>query len=192
MASENPPALDNPDSKISFDDHLKVIMDSDFSSDDFLKLLYNAVRRSCRNYYGYSIQSDVDDIVQSIALSLIKDDYHGLHSFNNRSSPKTWLQTIANHETSRFYRGRRFAISLEDLPPNEQTYSPSQGDKLLYDEIARKLTMGQKKLLELMILGLKTSEIAERNGTDPNSVSKSKIRLRNKIIKLLKSKDGRA
>ncbi|HEU0174257.1 MAG TPA: sigma-70 family RNA polymerase sigma factor [Blastocatellia bacterium] len=194
MASENSLSQpDNPNSEISFDDLLKLIFGSAISPDDFLRLLYEATRRSCRIYRRYFNEDDVEDIAQSIALSLIKHDYHGLLSINNRSSLKAWLQTIANHETFQFYRSQRASISLEDLSLDEQAYPPSQDDKVLYNEIAYndKLTGGQRNLLELMFLGMKTNEIAEQYGIDPGSVSKSKSRLRNKVGKLLKSGGGR-
>lgn len=195
MGAENSPSPGKMDSVISFDDILRLISDSNISLDDFLKLVYNAAQRSCRVYCRYYNQGDVEDIAQSIVLSLIKDDNRGLRSFNRRSSLKVWLQTIANHEAFHFYRGlyrgQWTAISLEDLSPDEQAYPPSQDDEVFHDEIVRKLTKGQQILLKLMLLGLKTNEIAERNGTNPDSVSRSKSRLRDKIGNLLKSDGGR-
>lgn len=187
MSPEDFPRPGEPNSEISFDDFLKLIFDSDISPDDFLKLLYNAARRSCRSYRSYFNEGDVEDIAQSIALLLIQHNYRGLRSFKSHPSLKAWLQTIANRETSHFYRGRRIAVSLEDLSPDDQAYPPNQEDKILCDGIASKLTKRQRKLLELMLLGLKTNEIAERNGIDPDSVSKSKSRLRDKVDKLLQS-----
>jgi hypothetical protein len=82
----------------------------------------------------------------SFALLLIKDDCRVLQSFDWRSSPETWLQKIANHNTIRFHRGRNGAMSLEDLSPDDRRCPPSHGDKVLYDEIAHKLklTKGQR------------------------------------------------
>lgn len=188
MVPENAPSPDNPNSEISIDDLLKLISDSDISFDDFLKLISNAAQRSCRRYRSYSNRDDVEDIAQSIVLSLIKNDCRGLRSYGSRSPLKAWLQPIANHETFHFYCRQKDAISLEDLSPDDQAYPPSQDDKVLHDEIAHKLTKGQRKLLELIRQGLRTNEIAERMEIESDSVSRSKNRLRDKIGKLLKSK----
>ena len=179
---------DNSNSEISFDDFLKLISDFGITLTDHLKIISDAVRRSYRIYRLRFNRADMEDIVQSIVLLLIKDDCRALRSFKGLSSLETWQQTIANHETIRFYRGKKDMMSLEDLSPAEQAYPPSQEDEVLHHEIVHKLTKGQRKLLELILLGLKTNEIAERNGTDPDSVSRSKSRLRNKIGTLLKSK----
>jgi RNA polymerase sigma factor (sigma-70 family) len=184
------PQSDNPNSEISLDDHLKPISDSAFSPDDLLKLIFDAVYRSYRIYHLSFNLADMEDITQSIALLLIKDDCRVLQSFDGRSSLETWLQKIANHKTIRFYRRRNGAMSLEDLSPDNWTYPPSQDNKVLWDEITRKLklTKGQRELLELIYHGLKTGEIAKRRGTKPDSISKDKRRLFDKIGKLLKSK----
>jgi len=161
------PQADNPNSEISFDDFPKLISVSALSPDDLLKLIFGAVCRSYRKYHLCFNRADMEDIAQSIALLLIRDDYRVLQSFNGRSSLETWLQKIANHGTIRFYRGRNGMVSLEDLSPDNRTYPPSQDDKVLCDEIAHKLklTKGQQELLELIYHGLKTGEIAKRRGT---------------------------
>jgi DNA-directed RNA polymerase specialized sigma24 family protein len=121
---------------------------------------------------------------------LIKDGCRVLQSFDGRSSLETWLQKIANHKTIRFYRGRNGAMRLEDLSPDDRTCPLSQDDNVLCDEIAHKLklTKGRRELLELIYQGLKTGEIAKLRGTKPDSISKDKRRLFDKIGKLLKSK----
>jgi RNA polymerase sigma factor (sigma-70 family) len=190
MALENSPSPDNPNSENSFDDLLKIIFsDSYITFDDFRKLILNAVRRSCRTYARYSNKDDMEDIAQSIVLSLIKNDCRSLRSFESRSSLKTWLQRIANYVTFHFYCTQKDVISLEDLSSGEQAYTPNYDDKVLHDEITHKLTKGQRELLEFIRKGLKTNEIAERMRIEPDSVSRSKNRLREKIGKLLKSGD---
>jgi RNA polymerase sigma factor (sigma-70 family) len=190
VTPEDSPLSDEPNSEISFDDLLKLIFGSDISPADFLKLLYDAARRSCRNYRRYYNEDDMEDLAQSIALSLIKHGYRGLRSFKGHSSAKAWLQTVADRETLHFYSGQRTAISLEDLSPDDQAYPPVQFDRALRNGIARRLTKSQRELLELMLLGLRTNEIAECNGINPDSVSRSKSRLLDKIDKLLKSSGG--
>ncbi len=181
---------DNPNSEIPFEDLLKLVSDSDISLEGLLKLISDAVLLAYRIYHLRFNWADMEDIAQSTVLLLIKDDCRVLRSFEGRSSLETWLQNIANHKTIRFCYRRKCITSLEDLAPNNQTYPPSQDDKVLCDEIAHKLklTKGQRELLELIYQGLKTKEIAERMEIKPDSVSKDKRRLFDKINEILKSK----
>jgi len=190
MASENLLSQpDNPNFEISFEDLLKLISDSVLSPDDLIRLIFDAVHRSYRTYYLHFNLADMEDIAQSIALLLIKDNCRVLRSFKGRSSLGTWLQTIANHKTIRFYRRLKGMVSLEHLLLDDQAYPPSQADKVLCYEVTSKLklTSGQRELLELIYQGLKTKEIAERKGIKPDSVSKDKRRLFDKINDFLKS-----
>jgi RNA polymerase sigma factor (sigma-70 family) len=178
-------------SGITLDDILKLISDFDTSTDDFLKLFSDAVRRAYRVYNVLPNRHDMEDIAQSIVMLLIKNDCRILRSFESRSSLETWLQVIANREVVRFHRRQKDMISLEDLAPGDQVYTPNHDDKVLHDEIIHKLTRGQRKLLDLIIHGLNTAEIAERIGIEPDSVSRNKHRLRNKVSKLLRYRGRR-
>jgi DNA-directed RNA polymerase specialized sigma24 family protein len=173
MVPENSPQQpENSNSEVSCDYILHFLSDYGLSLDEFLKLISDAARRAFRIYHLRFNQADIEDIAQSIALLLLKDDCHVLRSFGGRSSPESWLQKIANHKTIRFYRRQKGMMSLNDLSHNDCAYSTSHDDKVLWDEIVYKLklTKGQLELLELIYQGLKTKEIAERRGTKPDSV----------------------
>jgi DNA-directed RNA polymerase specialized sigma24 family protein len=147
MVPENsPPQPCDSNSEISFERLLKFISDSALSPDDLLKLILHTVRRSYQIYYLHFNLADMEDIAQSIVLLLIKDNCRVLRSFKGHSSLETWLQKIANHRTTRFYRGWRRMMNLEDLQLSNQTYPPIQDDKVLCDEITHKLklTKGQR------------------------------------------------
>jgi RNA polymerase sigma factor (sigma-70 family) len=183
MSNPNPLSQpDNTNPEISYDiqlnDPLKLTSTSlDHSLDNLMKLITDAVRRSFQLYHLRSNWADIEDIVQSIALLLIKDDSRILRSFEGRSSLETWLQKIANHETIRFYCRQRNLTDLESLSPDDQSYSPGQDDEVLLDEIVHKLPKGLQELLELIYQGFKTKDIAKQRGIRPDSISKNKHRL---------------
>ncbi|MCI0662549.1 MAG: hypothetical protein L0220_15880 [Acidobacteria bacterium] len=96
------------------------------NSETFRKLVSAAVGRAYWFYGHCSNPADVDDLTQSIILSLIKDDEQGLHSFKHLTSEKRWLQAIANHAVLRFFRGQKDLVSLKDLTPDDSACPPNQ------------------------------------------------------------------
>lgn len=177
MALDNSQSPNDPNSEVSIDD-------------DFLKLIADTVRRAYGIYNHRPNRDDMEDIAQSVALSLIKNDSHGLCSFEHWSKLETWLQVIVNHEVIRFFRRQKDEVDVEDLPPGDLAYQPILEYKVLRDEIVGKLTDDEWELFELLEQGLKPKEIAERLGIKPAYVYVLIHRLRKKIEKLLESKGG--
>ncbi len=177
MALDNSQLPDDPNSEISIDD-------------DFLKLIADAVRRAYGIYNYRPNRDDMEDIAQSVAISLIKNDSHGLRSFEHWSKLATWLQVIVNHEVIRFFRRQKDEVDVEDLPPGDLAYQPILEYKVLRDEIVGRLTDDERELFELLEQGLKPKEIAERLGITSAYVSVRIHRLREKVEKLLELKGG--
>jgi RNA polymerase sigma factor (sigma-70 family) len=170
-------------------------LDPDISVEDLLKTISKTVRRAYLKYDRHPNQHDMEDAVHSIVFSLLKNNCHALRSFEHRSSKETWLQKVANHYVCRILRRQKDMVNVEELSPDDLAYQQVQemevGFKemrVLLGEILGEFTRRERELLELLLLDLHTSEISKRMGIKPDSISKSKLRLSNKIRKVLNSR----
>ena len=67
--------------------------------------LPGVVRAICHTKQYYAVGQDAEDISQEILLSLIKNDYRGLLTFDDRkSSQTTWLSMITSRYVGRHVR----------------------------------------------------------------------------------------
>jgi RNA polymerase sigma factor (sigma-70 family) len=146
------------------------------------------VRRAYRIYNHRINRDGSEDIAQSVALLLIKNDSHGLRSFEKRSKLETWLQRVVNHEAARFFRGQEREVNVEDVPPGDLVYQPILDYEILRDEIVSKLTDDEWQLFELLEQGVKPKEIVEQLEIKPAHVYVLIYRLRKRIEKLLEAK----
>lgn len=184
MTPDNTKSVENPHSEISLEDSLPF--------------LRSVVRSAYRKYQCHYTQEDVEDYVNDVVLSLIKDGEHGLQSFEGRSSSKDWLRSVAYHQVLRSILGRKDMASLDDVTLDDIACPPTQEDEVwiketkeLLAEMAAELTEHERQVLEFMKQGLRTHEIAAQMGIAPNSVSKSKGRLLDKLAERLRLKlDG--
>ncbi|MGH9847457.1 MAG: RNA polymerase sigma factor, partial [Blastocatellia bacterium] len=156
-------------------------MNAEVSIEDFWPLIPNAVRNAFRHYHHYFNQDEAKDIVQEIALLLLKDDRHVLRSFKGKSSKETWLQSVVNRRVQNSFRGRKNEASLDDATSDDIACPPTQEGEVWVEEMksliakgAGKLTAREQQLGDMILQGLRTEEIARRTGIKPDSVSKSK------------------
>ena len=178
-----------PDSRLPLPD--RAILDP-------LELISAAVRRAYRIYHHRLDPDNIDDITQSIALSLVKKYGTDLRLLEHLLSERKWLLVVAKHAALRFWRGQKELVSLEHMAPDDFVISPNQEEQVfleemnkLLDELAGDLTGRERRLLGLMSQGLDAEEIAERmGGIKVGSVYKLRQRLRAKITKLSESKRG--
>lgn len=183
MASNNSQSPDHPNPETSIP--------------DLLKLISAAVRRAYKIYHHCLNTADIDDITQSIALSLVKKYGHDLRSFERLLFERKWLLVVAKRATLRFWRGQKDLVSLEHMAPDDFACPPSQEEQVfleemnkLLDELVGELTGRKRQLIELMSQELDDEEMAERMGIKVRSVYKARQRLREKITMLSESKGG--
>lgn len=168
------------------------------SSETQLKSLLPQIRAivswACHRYRRSLDQSVIDDLAQEIALLLIKNDDHNLHSFEHRSKEKTWLRVVVLHRVARYFKSQRPTESLEDLPVASQPLQPpSQEDEVLLKEVEKlmekaqdELTERERELWDFLHNGLDDKEIAERMGIKVRTVQREKCILYKKIGDIVK------
>jgi RNA polymerase sigma-70 factor, ECF subfamily len=79
------------------------------------------------HFFVYYTQStDVDDLVQECFMKALK----GIHKFEGKSDPKTWLVSIARRVAIDHHRGKRklnyFPESILQLIPSNQKHVDDQ------------------------------------------------------------------
>lgn len=85
-------------------------------------------------------QSEASDVLQNVFLKVLR----GIHHFNGNSSLKTWIYSIAVHETSNYRRswGRRifhepFSVDDEEMQPRVHAASSAQERETPYGAYER-------------------------------------------------------
>jgi RNA polymerase sigma factor (sigma-70 family) len=157
--------------------------------DSFLPQISVTVRWACRRYHRFPDQSVIDDLTQEILVSLIKNDCHDLHTFDHRSSEKTWLQIVVMHRVIRYFQSQKPTESLEGLPIDRlPSQPPSQDVTVLFKEREKlmdtargELTMRERELWDLLREGMRDEEIAKRMRIKTKSVQRRKHALLKKI-----------
>jgi RNA polymerase sigma factor (sigma-70 family) len=162
--------------------------------DSFLPQISVTVRWACRCYHRFPDQSVIDDLTQEILLSLIKNDCHDLHSFEHRSTEKTWLQKVVLHRVGRYFQSQKPTESLEDLPNHEVLSQPPLQEEVVllreWEEFLMtahsELTKREQELWDLLRTAISDEEIAERMGIKTRSVQRKKHAVLKKISGLMK------
>jgi len=158
--------------------------------------LSQKVSRAVRHVYRHPTnQCEIEDITQDVLILLIENDYHRLRSFAGLSKLETWMYTIVRHCVGQHLWKRRWenaTVSVDDLSTDALTYQPTQ-EKTLIDEdeckalhaIISSLPERRKLLMELVLQGLKTEDIAKELGIKISSVYREKSIQLNELRKLV-------
>lgn len=166
--------------------------------EEFLARYRDALGRSARitllRVVGSAPEDDVEAVVESTLLSLMKDDFGPLRSFAGRSSLEGYLSAITakvalNHLRSERRKGwlrlRPLDASFDaPAPEPEEPRDPAALDRLrkAMDGLAPR----EQLILKLFHLdGAGYKEIAAVMGISMNAVSPALIRARKKIRALL-------
>jgi RNA polymerase sigma factor (sigma-70 family) len=157
--------------------------------------VYEAVQWACQRRRDRVRRDELDDFSQQIILKLFEDNCRRLHSFERRSSAKTWLQRVVdNHIYSSLYR-RRQAESTYEVDQGALTYAPPQDRDiyaaeqrtLLFQALGR-LSEQERLLYNLWFVSeLAPIKIAAALGTEVGIVYKRKQTLVLKLIRLVQS-----
>jgi RNA polymerase sigma factor (sigma-70 family) len=162
--------------------------------DSLLPQINGKVRWACHYYHHFPDQSIIDDLSQEITISLIKNDFHDLRSFERRSTEKTWLQVVVLHHVSRHFKSQKPTESLEYLPVNSfLPQPPSQEMIVLFRERQKlvanargALTVRELELWDSLCNELTDGEIAKQMRIKVRSVQRNKSTLLRKIGSLIK------
>ncbi len=165
--------------------------------EEFLDRYRDALERSARatllRVLGSAPDDDIEAVVESTLLALLKDDHAALRSFSGRSSLGGYLQAIAakialNHLRSEGRKGWLRFRPLEataDVPAPEPSAEDPRRSVLLRKAL-EKLPPRDRLILTLFHLdGAGYKEIAPLVGISMNAVSPALIRARAKLRALM-------
>jgi len=127
------------------------------------------------------LKETLEDIVQETWFRA----WRGINKFSKESSFETWVCAIAKYTVSEWLRKNykpgtaSFHDSATDVDlMRELSIDPDQVEKLILDESAEvlikaidaSLTLQQRRIYRMKLLGLKNKEIAEKLGKTPNLI----------------------
>jgi RNA polymerase sigma factor (sigma-70 family) len=147
---------------------------------DIHPIIPKVVGQVCAGLGRYLSQTEFEDFVQEINESLLEDDRHVLLSFDRRSTPRTWLYTIARRHILHRLQKKSKMESLDNMAPNSSIFivHPDQEKTLLAKELdailqaaLSKLTNRERNLLVLWLQERSREEIAKGMGIKKKSVS---------------------
>ena len=156
-------------------------------------VMEQAARATLLRVLGSAPEDDVEAVVESTLLGLIKDDHASLRSFSGRSSLAGYLQAIStkialNHLRSEHRKGWLRFRPLE-AAPDAPAGEPSEDDLQRLASLHRgmeKLAPRDRLILKLFHLyeaGYR--EIASLLGVSMNAVSPALIRARDRLRALV-------
>jgi RNA polymerase sigma factor (sigma-70 family) len=142
---------------------------------------------ACHHFHHFPDQNVINDLVQEIILSLIRND--ALSSFEHRSTEKTWLRVIVLHHVGRYFKSQKLTESLEDLPINLLPLQlPPQENEVFFKELRELVKRAQDYLTErehelwlFLCDELSDREIADQMNIKIRTVQRNKCALRKKV-----------
>jgi RNA polymerase sigma factor (sigma-70 family) len=157
--------------------------------DSLLPYISPTVGWACRQYHQYPTPDVTNDLTQEVILSLIKEDYKRLRSFEHRADGKTWLRVVVLHQVGRHFKRQRRFESLEHLSdtslppqrPEQDAQILSRERKELLAKVQGQLTSREQELLSCLLYGLGDEEIATCMGVQVRSIQRAKCMLFKKV-----------
>lgn len=165
------------------------------------RVIVGCVRNALKRYTGAALDEDVEDIVNTVCLNLVKDDFKKLRTFDAARGYQlsSWFGLIATNTALDALRrrapshqsldtsdpdGRELQLPDHADSPRETLERREQWQALLVAIAA--LPAGDREFLQLYYDDeLEPEEIAARLGISINTVYSRKNKLREKIRRLL-------
>jgi RNA polymerase sigma-70 factor (ECF subfamily) len=174
--------------------------------DTFSKLIYSSVHETLRMYSADFLREDIEDIHNSVFLSLFKDESRKLRQFRgaNNCSVASWLRIIAINATRNFISRNRTFISLHNGVDDGKSFidTLSGQDSSVLNRLidAEEVRLVNKSIEELkagdrLILkyyykeGLQPDEIAKIMNVAVNTVYSKISRIKKKLGGILKDRN---
>jgi RNA polymerase sigma-70 factor (ECF subfamily) len=169
----------------------------------FERVVIGCVRNALRRYQAFATEEDVEDIVNTVCLNLVKDDYKKLRTFDAGRGYRlsSWIGLIATNTTLDALRRRDPThATLDGDDPLQQDLADRAGSprdvlerreqwQALVDAI-RALPEVDQRFIELYYdEELSPEEIAVRLGITVNTVYSRKNKVREKLRRLLADED---
>lgn len=167
----------------------------------YAKLVYYAITKTMQSYSARLEQENIEDIFNSLFLSLLENDYKKLRQFEARNdcTLSSWVRLIAIRQTIDFLRKQRNYLSLDDdrKPMIEECLPDTQisverrleekEQKRLVEEAVEDLPASDKLFLALYYeKGLPLERIADVMHVAVNTIYSKKKRIQEKIKKIIR------
>jgi RNA polymerase sigma-70 factor (ECF subfamily) len=173
------------------------------------RLIITCIKKVLHRYTALYGEEDIEDMVNSVCLNLVKDDYHKLKAFDPTRGYKlsSWVGLIATNTAHDALR-RREPIHQrlegnrpddDDLPPVQHADDkPLPGDSLETREqweslhaAIRELSESDQVFLQLYYAEeLEPEDIARRMGISVNTVYSRKNKVREKLRRIVEDRSG--
>jgi RNA polymerase sigma-70 factor (ECF subfamily) len=126
------------------------------SSSEAARMLFDQSGDEVYRYIRFTVgsEADAEDILQDVFLRVLQSWSH----FNHRSSPKTWLWSIANNCLREYFRKQRRSHGI--VPYERDIEDSTQADRTLFLELERSLdclTIPQRQVFVERIIHEKSS-----------------------------------
>lgn len=172
----------------------------------YTDLVYHTIHKTLKMYYPAYLYQDLEDIHNSIFLSLIDNDYKKLRQYKgiNGCTVSSWIMIIATNATLNLIKkGNKIDISLDDASEENKAIIDTIADPQpsVIEHIAES---EQAELLEKLMEGLSSNdrlflkyyyedelppeEIAEIMNLSVSAIYSKKSRIIDKLQKIAKKK----
>lgn len=165
------------------------------------RLIYSAIIQTI-NKYSYPTENQiVEDIFQTVFLSLIENNYKKLRQFQKKCKLSSWLHMISVKTTIDFFKKKSIKLSIngetseeKDLrekttngnPLPDEIFNQKEG-KIIFEAIKSKLKAKEQLFIELYYCReLSTDEVSEIMNITQNNAYQIKRRIRDKMREIAK------
>ena len=169
----------------------------------YTNLIYYTLHKTLKTYYSDFLYQDVEDIHNSIFLSLMENDYKKLKQYKgiNNCSVSSWLMVVTANFTLNFIKKHKSNIPIENnsndnknIIDNHSIPQAQPDDELVsieHDKILRELTKelnpNDRLFLKLYYeKELPPEEIAEILNLSVSAIYSKKNRITGKLKKIAK------
>jgi RNA polymerase sigma factor (sigma-70 family) len=169
--------------------------------DRYNRLIYNAIVQTL-NKYSFPIENQiVDDLFQTVFLSLIEYNYKKLRQFQGKCKLSGWLHIIAVRITIDFLRKKSISLSLNGETEQERSIKESiangnplpdevidqEEEKIIFDKVKSELKTKEQLFIELYYnREFSSVKVAKIMNITPNNVYQIKSRVREKMRTIVK------
>jgi RNA polymerase sigma-70 factor (ECF subfamily) len=170
------------------------------------RLIISCIKKVLHRYTALYGEEDIEDMVSTVCLNLVKDDYRKLRTYDAGRGYKlsSWVGLIATNTAHDVLRRREpIHARLDDQSPDEARIEvvdplPTPGERLERQEewaallrVIQDLPESDRMFLELYYdHGFEPEEIARRLGISVNTVYSRKNKVREKLRRLIEALDA--
>jgi len=166
------------------------------------RLVYKAIVQTLRKYSVASENQIVEDLFQTVFLSLIEYNYRKLRQFQGKCKLSGWLHIIAVRITIDFLRKKSIHLSLNGETEQEKSIKEritngnplsdelidQEEEKMIFNKVKNELNAREQLFVELYYSReLSSAKVAKIMNITPNNVYQLKSRVREKMKEIVKN-----